>query len=117
MPLKFKYQSQDQIPQEHRSFYAPRDGAWFLDADGVAEKSNVDEFRNENTALKQQLDQLQKRFEGIDPDDVRAQLEQKRKLEEAQALKAGEFEKILESRTRALKTDLDKQLSAVTSER
>jgi hypothetical protein len=117
MPLKFKYPSKDQIPSEHQPFYTQRDGSWVLDAEGVEEKTHIDEFRNQNTALKQQLDEFQKRFEGIDPDDVRAQLEQKRKLEESQALKAGEFEKILESRTRALKTDFDKRHSELAAER
>ena len=117
MSLKFKYPTKDQIPSDHQPFYTEREGAWVLDADGVIEKSRVDEFRQQNATLKQQLDDLQKRFEGIDPDHVRTQLEEKRKLEEAQALKAGEFDKILENRMKALKGDFDKQLSLVTSER
>jgi hypothetical protein len=36
MPLKFKYQKKEEIPAEHLSFYAERDGGWQLDADGVA---------------------------------------------------------------------------------
>ena len=115
--LKYRYQTKDQIPSNHQPFYTESDGAWVLDADGVIEKSRLDEFRNQNATLKQQLDDLQKRFEGLDPDHVRAQLEEKRKLEEAQALKAGEFDKILESRTKALRAEFDKQLSAVTIER
>jgi hypothetical protein len=117
MPLKFKYNTKDQIPAEHQAFYTERDGAWLLDADGVIEKSRFDDFRNQNATLKQQLDDVQKRFEGLDPDHVRTQLEEKRKLEEAQAIKTGEFDKILESRTKALKAEFDKQLSTVTTER
>jgi len=43
--------------------------------------------------------------------------DEKRQLEEAQQLKAGEVEKVVEARVKALKGDYDKQLSAATSER
>ena len=39
MPLKFKYDSKDQVPAEQMPFYAERDGAWILDVDGVVEKA------------------------------------------------------------------------------
>ncbi len=115
--LKFKYHSQNQIPQEHRALYTERDGAWFLDAENVIGASRFDELRKQNTTLNDQLAALQKRFQGIDPDDVRTQLAEKQRLEEEKALKAGEFDKILESRTRALKTDFDQRYSALTAER
>ena len=115
--LKFKYPTKDQIPSDHAAFYTERDGAWFLNTEGVVDASRFDDLRKQNSTLQQQLDEFGKRFDGIDPDDVRAQLEQRRKLEEAQALKAGEFEKILESRARAQKAEFEKQLTTITGER
>ena len=41
----------------------------------------------------------------------------KRQLEEAQQLKAGEVEKVIENRVKGLKADWDKQVAALTSER
>ncbi len=117
MTLKFKYQKKEEIPAEHLAFYAERDGAWQLDGDGVADKTKLDEFRNNNVALLKQLDEQKKRFEGIDPDAVRTLAEEKRRLEEAQQLKAGEFDKVLETRVRAVKGDCEGKLSTVTSER
>jgi hypothetical protein len=117
MPLKYKYKSKDELPAEHQSLYTERDGAWFLNAEGVADSSSLDELRKQKTALEQQLGELNKRFEGIDPDNVRAQLEQKRKLEEEHALKSGEFDKVLQSRTQTMRSDFEKQLSAITGER
>ncbi len=117
MPLKFKYQKKEEIPAEHLAFYAERDGAWQLDADGAADKTKLDEFRQNNIALLRQLDDHKKRFEGIDPDAVRSLSEEKRRLEEAQQLKAGEFDKVLETRVRALKGEMEGKLSTVTSER
>jgi len=117
MQLKFKYPSKDQLPAEHAALYTERDGAWFLNAEDVVDASSFEDLRKQKSALQQQLDELNKRFDGINPDDVRAQLAEKRKLEETQALKTGEFDKLLQSRTQALRTDFEKQLAGVASER
>ncbi|MEI7733549.1 MAG: hypothetical protein WCO56_28525 [Verrucomicrobiota bacterium] len=117
MALKFKYKAKEEIPAEHAGFYTERDGAWLLDADGAVEKTKLDEFRAHNVALAKERDELRQRFEGIDPDEVRRLADEKRKLEEAAQLKAGEAEKVVEARVKAVKADLDKQLSSVASER
>jgi len=51
--------------------YIERDGAFVLDAEGAVEKAKLDEFRVNNVALIKQLDDLKKKFEGIDPEKVR----------------------------------------------
>lgn len=117
MALKFQFKSKEEIPAEHLSLYAEREGAWVLNVEGAADKAKLDEFRKNNTALLKQIDDLKKRFEGIDPEQVRTLAEEKRLLEEAQQLKAGEFEKVLEARVKGAKADFDKQLSVVASER
>ena len=110
MALKFKYATKQEIPAEQQSFYVERDGAWLLDADGVVSQTKLDEFRQNNIALTNQL----KKFEGIDPDAVRQLAEDKRKLEEAQQIKAGEVDKVVAAR---LKAELDKVHAPVVAER
>jgi len=110
MALKYKYATKQEIPAEHQSFYIERDGAWLLDADGVVSQSKLDEFRQNNIALTNQL----KRFEGIDPDAVRQLADEKRKLEEAAQIKAGEVDKVVAAR---LKVELDKVHAPVVAER
>ena len=117
MALKFKFKSKDEIPADQQALYVERDGAWCLDVDGVADKSKLDEFRANNIALSNQLAEQKKRFEGIDPEQVRKLGEEKQRLEEAQQLKSGEVDKVVEGRLRTAKTEWDKQFSAVTSER
>lgn len=117
MPLKYKFKTRDEIPAELTTFYVERDGAFVLDAEGVVEKSKLDEFRNNNVELLKQRDALLKKFDGIDPDTVRQLMEDKRKLEEAQQLKAGEIEKVIDARLKSARADWDKQFSTVTSER
>jgi hypothetical protein len=110
MALKYKYATKQEIPAEHQSFYVERDGAWLLDADGVVSQTKLDEFRQNNITLTNQL----KRFEGIDPDAVRQLADDKRKLEEAAQLKAGEVDKVLAAR---LKEAMDKIHAPVVAER
>lgn len=58
---------------------------------------------------------MKKRFEGIDSEEVRKLADEKRRLEEGAQLKAGEVEKVVEARVKALKGDFDMQLSAAKS--
>ena len=109
MPLKFKHATQAEIPAEHAGLYVERDGAWLLDVEGAVERAKLEEFRATNVALLKEREELKARFEGIDPDAVRQLAEEKRKLEEAAQLKAGEFEKVLESRVKGVKGELEKR--------
>ena len=116
-PLKYKLTSKDEIPADVADRYVERDGVFILAVEGVTDKAKADELRNNNIALLKQLDEHNHRFEGIDPDEVRKLAEDKRKLEEAQQLKAGEFERVLESRVKGVKGELEKQLAAASTER
>jgi hypothetical protein len=98
MALKFKYQKREEIPAELVSHYAERDGVWLLDGDGVADKAKLDEFRQTNVGLLKQLDEQRRRFEGIDLDAVREAIEAKRKLDEGELLKKGDFDSVLQVR-------------------
>ena len=117
MALKFKYLGKGEVPAEHAALYVERDGAWVLDCDGVADKTKLDEFRNSNKALMDQLDALKQRYEGIDPEEVRKLAEQKQRLEEERQLKAGEVEKVIESRIKGLKAEWEKDVAALKAER
>src|SRR5688572_29973457 len=116
MPLKYRIKAKDEIPAEHLPLYAERDGAGVLDVEGAVEKSKLDEFRNTNVALMKERDDLKARYDGIDPDEVRKVADDKRRLEEAQQIKAGEAEKVIEARLKALKGEHDKQVSALAQE-
>jgi hypothetical protein len=117
MALKFRYKTKDEVPAESQSLYVERDGAWVLDVDGAVDKAKLEEFRANNITLSNQLTEHKKRFEGIDPDEVRKLEEEKRKLEEAQQIKGGEVDKVVEGRLKNAKAEWDKQFSAVTVER
>ena len=81
MPLKYKYTGKGEIPAEHTALYVERDGAFYLDAEGVTEKAKADELRNHNIELRKQIEDRDARFAGVDPDEFRRLAEEKRKLE------------------------------------
>src|SRR5262252_3509456 len=71
MALKYKYAKREEIPAEQAALYVERDGAFVLDAEGATEKAKADEMRNHNVELRKQIEQLNARFEGINPEEVR----------------------------------------------
>jgi hypothetical protein len=132
MALKFKFKTREEIPAEQISLYTDRDGAWVLDVDGAIEKSKLDEIRTSKAALSKELDDLAKRFEGIDAEEARTLLAEKQKRDEEKLLKGGDdaaaseeaqrqererIEKVIESRIKGVKGELDKQVASLTGER
>ncbi len=117
MALKYKILTREEIPAEHAALYVERDGAFFLDAEGVTDKAKADELRDNNIALKKQIEDHTARFDGIDPDEFRRLAEEKRKLElQAQGHKPEEIDKLVTERLKVIKADLDKQLLAKSTE-
>ena len=111
MALKSKYATAAEIPADQKPFYVEKDGAFILDAEGVVEKTKLDEFRNNNIALQKRLDA----FNGIDPAEHKKLADAAAKAEEEKLKAAGNFDKLLEARTTAMKTDYDKKLADETA--
>src|SRR3974377_1087123 len=118
MPLKYKYSTKQEIPAEQQPLYVERDGAFYLDAEGIVDKAKADEMREHNIELRRQIETHTTRFDGIDPDEHRRLVEERRKLElQAQGHKPEEIDKIVTDRLKSLKADWDKQQAAVANER
>lgn len=118
MALKFKVKSKEEIPAEHLPLYTERDGGWVLDVEGATDKSRVDELRQQNTELRRKMEEHTARYEGIDPDEVRRLVEEKRRLElEAQGHQPEEFERVVADRVKGLRADWEKQVAVLAGER
>jgi len=101
MALKYKYPTKQEIPAEQSALYVEREGAFFLDVEGVTDKVKADELRTHNIELRKQIEERDKRFEGIDPDEVRKLAAEKARLEEEQRLKDGKFQEVLADKLKA----------------
>ena len=117
MALKYKVKTREEIPTEQAALYVERDGAFVMDVEGATDKAKADELRNHNIELRKQIEDSNARFAGIDPEEVRKLAVEKARLEEERQLKAGELEKVVESRVKGLKADWEKQVTSLTTER
>jgi hypothetical protein len=117
MALKYKYAKREEIPAEQAALYVEREGAFYLDAEGVTDKGKADEFRTNNVALKKELEEFKARFDGIDPEAVRQLGAEKARLEEEQRLKEGKFQEVLETRLKNAKGEWDKERKTLTEDR
>jgi len=116
MALKNKFASKEEIPPDLVAHCVEREGGWVLEVEGQVDKSVNDEFRKSNIALKKEIEDFKKRFEGIDPDQVRKLAEEKLKLEEEQQLKLGEGEKVYENRLKTARTEWEKTTTALSAQ-
>ncbi len=105
MALKYQYKSKDEVPAEHASLYVERDGAFVLDVEGVVARGRLDEFRENNIRLTNEL----KRFDGIDAEKAKELLQKQAELEEHNLIKSGDLGKILENKLAPLRADLERE--------
>ena len=65
--LKFMLENVDDLEDPVKGLYSKHtDGNFYLDVDGAVAKGKVDEFRDNNISLKQQLEEVNKKFESVD---------------------------------------------------
>ncbi|HYF36195.1 MAG TPA: hypothetical protein VD994_12955 [Prosthecobacter sp.] len=112
MALKFKYNSKAEVPAEHSALYVERDGAFVLDVEGAVAKERLDEFRNNNTTLKQQLDALQASVNGVDLAKAKELLKKQQELDDANLVKSGDIDKIVQNRLAPFQQQLEAEKAA-----
>jgi len=118
MPLDDVVDTLDAVPEAYRTLYVERDGKFVLDTkridDTVGLKSTLETERNTRKEVERQMKDLQKKFEGLNPDQIRNMLKRVENDEEARLMAEGKFEEVLSKRvsrqTEALQADYKKQL-------
>ena len=67
--LRYTYQTEDEIPEEHRALFAAQeDGTFRLQATGAVAKQRLDDMRASNITLQRRVEQLE--GSSIDPDEL-----------------------------------------------
>lgn len=102
MGLKYQITKLDDVPENVRSMYRPEGSVFVLDVDGAVPKDRLDEFRNNNIQLQQQLDKLK----DIDPVKYRELTVIQQKLEEKELLDKGEVDKVVNLRVDQMRTEM-----------
>lgn len=85
------------------------DGKYVLQVEGAVPKTRLDEFRNKNIELMQQMEQ----FKGVDPDKYQNLLELQRKVDESKLVESGKVDEAVEQRVKTLQQEYDEKLNGL----
>lgn len=114
MPLKGMLDSLDGLAEPIQSLYTKgADGKFHLGVEGMVPSTRLDEFRTNNIELKKTLE----KYEGIDVKKYHEMTEKEKKLAEKTLIDAGELDKVVDQRVQAMKSDHDKAIKTLASER
>ncbi|AXH68441.1 peptidase [Vibrio phage R01] len=106
--LKFRVAKIDDVEEQFRHLYIQQaDGSFQLGVEGAVDKTKVDEFRNTNTnltqqkeQLEQQLQQMAQQFDGLDPEKAKEAMEMMNKIRDQKLIEEGKIEELIEARTK-----------------
>ncbi len=113
--LKFSYANEADIPADIRKFYtAAADGSFVLQVEGVVPVAKLNEFRENNRAMKAELDTLKATFEGVDAGEYKKLKTRAELIEDGKAIAADKVEAKIAERLAAVKTEHDKAVAELT---
>lgn len=112
MPLKFITDDISGLDENIQGLYEKtEDGKFALQVEGAVPKTRLDEFRNKNIELMQQMEQ----FKGVDPDKYQNLLELQRKVDESKLVESGKVDEAVEQRVKTLQKEYDEKLNGLQS--
>lgn len=116
MSLKSRVASLDDVPEAARALYAKDGDEFALQIEGMVPKARLDEFRDNNVALRRDIEAIQKQFEGIDPEQARALAERAAKERDKKLIDAGKVEELLAERTAKMKAEYDRERETIAGQ-
>lgn len=123
MALKGRVKSQDDIPAGLEEYYEAHDGGYRLKVTGLVEKGVVDEFRDNNIQLQNQLKELNSKLSGVDIEEYNALRAEKDAQRDQRLIEEGKVEELINQRVQRMsqdydteRTNLQAQLEEVTNQ-
>ncbi len=112
MALAFKIKKLEDVAEAFRPLYVKMDdGSYVLEVDGAVDKIKLDEFRQKNIDLLKEAE----KFKDLNPTKYAELMELQRQREEKALLDAGEVDKVVENRVKAMKDEMQKSIDTLTS--
>jgi len=108
MILKFKYDSQEQIPEHMQALYAEANGEWVLqvgEIEGVAPNARLKEFRDTNNTLKAEVEDYAQKlavFQDVDVDDYIELQAKRQEFNDGKYVKDKDIEGLIADRTKKM---------------
>lgn len=117
MGLKLVLDTLDGLDESTTKLYAKgADGKFRLDVDGVEDTSGLKSALQKERKRADDLEKVAKKFEGLDPDEVRVLLSRLGDDEDAKLIKEGKFEELIGRKTEKMRKDFEKKLEAAKKE-
>ncbi|AAX84852.1 putative phage structural protein [Xanthomonas phage Xp15] len=111
MKLKFKIGKLEDVAEAYRNLYSQGpDGSYYLDVDGAVDKSKLDEFRDNNVALRAQIE----KFKDVDPAKYQELMAEHAKIHEGELIKKGDVEGLVNHRTQTMRTEYEGKLNSLS---
>lgn len=117
MILKFKYSSQEEIPEHMMPLYAEVNGEYVLqvgEIEGVSPNAKLKEFRDSNTSLKTERDDLVSKlavFQDVNVDEYKDLQAKKQEFEDGKYIENKDIEGLIADRTKRMAEDHSKEVS------
>jgi len=102
MHLKATVDKIEDVPEALQEFYTEKDGKYTLAVQGMVDKKKLDEFRDNNTKLLQDMETLEGKYSTIDMDKYNELLKRQQDGEFASLIKAGKIDELVDMKTKAV---------------
>lgn len=116
MKLKLMVDDINDVPEALREYYVADGDKFVLDAADAAPKGKLEEFRENNIALKRERESLErklKKYDGFDPKKAEEAQRKLQEFEDQTMIDAGKMDEVLAQRTERMRADYDGQVTAL----
>lgn len=111
MALKFVVDSLDNVEESQRGLYSKHtDGKYYLEVEGAVAKSKLDEFRDNNINLKQQIEDMTDKYGNIDIEQYQKLMEQAAQDDGKKRISMEKVDEIVNERTKKMKEEYENQI-------
>lgn len=116
MALKFVLDSLEGLDESKAALYSKHtDGKYYLEVEGAVAKSKVDEFRDNNISLKQQLEDMQNKFGKIDLEKYQELMDKAAQDDGKKRITMEQVDQIVNDRTGKMKEEYENQINQLAS--
>jgi len=118
--MKYFVTTLDEVDEAYHTLYEKVEGGYRLKVEGVVDKARLDEFRENNIALKKQQEELQAqldRFSGVDLDKYKKAMERDNQLRDKKLIEEGKVDELVQHRTADMKRAYEEQVQALQQAR
>lgn len=114
--LQAKLDSLDDLDESLHGLYVERNGAFYLDVDGVEFEDNVSGMKKALDRQKREIKELKEaiqQYDGIDPEKAREAQARLNEIEDKQLLDEGKLDELVEKRVSIMRQDFEGKTKAL----